>query len=434
MRSTTDGFSPRILVLMKVAGVKLKSPAHIWQFKPRFRHNAFGWRSQPAITRVREACAEIANAARHDLALAAEGAVIFIERVSPALEHVDSSSGAIGSAVNRAIDELTDVIMRASVDTATRAKWLERLWDAYASDGMSYTQTLADYWGAMCASRDFASVWADRLIAYMRNVPRDAGGYGYSSATSPCLSALLHAERYDELFALLEELLVWWEYRRWGFQALARQGRIDEAVRYAEASRSKQDYYAPIARACEELLLSAGRSEEAYTHYAIAALDYEPTYVARYRALAKKYADKTPRELLDALVTATPGDEGKWFAAAKSIKLYDEAITLANLSPCDPKTLARAARDFADKEPAFAMEAGIAALRWIGAGHGYEITELEVGMAYKNGHVAADQLGLTQAFGQRVQAIATVAAQPWLRKALEHCQMYKASPGRDDRT
>ena len=29
--------------------------------------------------------------------LAAEGAVLFLEKVSPALEHVDSSSGAIGS-------------------------------------------------------------------------------------------------------------------------------------------------------------------------------------------------------------------------------------------------------------------------------------------------------------------------------------------------
>jgi len=128
---------------MKASDVKPKSPAHVWQFKPRFRHNAFGWRSQPAITRVREACAEITNIARHDLALAAEGAVLFIERVSPALERVDSSSGSIGAAVNHAIDELTDIITRAPVDAKTRTKWLERLWDAYASDGMSHAYRVA---------------------------------------------------------------------------------------------------------------------------------------------------------------------------------------------------------------------------------------------------------------------------------------------------
>ena len=42
---------------------------------------------------------------------------------------------------------------------------------------------------------------------------------------------------------------------------------------------------------------------------------------------------------------ATPGEEGKWFAAAKDAGLYDEAIALARRTPTDPRTLARAARD-----------------------------------------------------------------------------------------
>jgi hypothetical protein len=47
--------------------------------------------------------------------------VLFLERVSPALEHVDGSSGAIGTAVNRAIEDLVAVIARAPVDArATR--------------------------------------------------------------------------------------------------------------------------------------------------------------------------------------------------------------------------------------------------------------------------------------------------------------------------
>ncbi len=70
---------------------------HRWQFAQRFRRNAFGWRSQPAIQRVREAVAEIKKVRRRNAMLAAEGAVLFLEKVSAALEHVDSSSGAIGS-------------------------------------------------------------------------------------------------------------------------------------------------------------------------------------------------------------------------------------------------------------------------------------------------------------------------------------------------
>jgi hypothetical protein len=48
--------------------------------------------------------------------LAAEGAVLFLEKVSPALEHVHSSSGAIGNAINRAIEELVPVIATARAD------------------------------------------------------------------------------------------------------------------------------------------------------------------------------------------------------------------------------------------------------------------------------------------------------------------------------
>jgi voltage-gated potassium channel Kch len=65
---------------------------------------------------------------------------------------------------------------------------------------------------------------------------------------------------------------------------------------------------------------------------------------------------KKPAEILKDFVSGTPGDEGKWFAAAKSVGLYAEAIDLANRSPCDPKTLVRAARDMVETVPRFAVE------------------------------------------------------------------------------
>ena len=110
------------------------STTHKWIFASRFRRNAFGWRSQPALTRVKEAVAEIKKIARKDPALAAEGAVLFLERVSPALAHVDSSSGAIGSAVNYAIETLSSIIAGAPVDNPVRDRWLERLWKAIEDD------------------------------------------------------------------------------------------------------------------------------------------------------------------------------------------------------------------------------------------------------------------------------------------------------------
>ena len=49
-------------------------------------------------------------------------AVLFIEKLSPAIEQVDGSSGAIGTAVNNAIAALTEIIATAQADEGTRAK------------------------------------------------------------------------------------------------------------------------------------------------------------------------------------------------------------------------------------------------------------------------------------------------------------------------
>jgi hypothetical protein len=71
-----------------------KPGSHTWEFKARFRRSSFGWRSQPALQRVREAVSEIKKVARRDPVLAA---------------------GAIGTAVNHAIGELVPIIARFGV-------------------------------------------------------------------------------------------------------------------------------------------------------------------------------------------------------------------------------------------------------------------------------------------------------------------------------
>src|ERR1044071_2897037 len=97
-----------------------RSTDNKWIFRTRFRRHAFGWRSQHAIKRIKEAVSEIKKAAYKDPLLGAEGAVLFFEKVSPAIEQVDSSSGAIGTAVNNAIDELVPIIAGAPADAALR--------------------------------------------------------------------------------------------------------------------------------------------------------------------------------------------------------------------------------------------------------------------------------------------------------------------------
>ena len=129
------------------------------------------------------------------------------------------------------------------------------------------------------------------------------------------------------------------------------------------------------------------------------------TYLATFRAVAKKYPAKSPRAVLELLVAATPGDEGKWFAAAKDAGLFEESIALARSTPCDPRTLARAARDHVTKQAAFAIEAGVIALDWIAQGYGYEITSADVWAAYVPARDAAERLGRGAALRRRVGEI-----------------------------
>jgi hypothetical protein len=383
-----------------------RAKAAQWEFTRRFRRGAFGWKSQPAIERVRQAVSEIKMAARRDPVLGAEGAVLFLERVSPALEHVDSSSGAIGTAVNHAIEEFVAVIARAPVDARTREGWLERLWEAHANDAIPYIERLGDFWGELCVSDETASAWADRLVRIVEMAfSPDPNRRGYFHGTTACLSALLRAGRHDEILALLEkDRLCFWPYREWGVRALAALGRPDEAIAYAEASRGNYTSPIAIAAACEAVLLGASRVEEAYRRYALEATR-GTSYLATYRTLARKYPHKRPAELLEDLVATTPGDEGKWFATAKELGLFDEAIQLANRTPCDPKTLTRAARDFAEKRPEFAIEAGLAALRWLVDGYGYEIIGADVWAAYAHTAKAAEKAGRTEEVRGRIRAL-----------------------------
>src|SRR5205809_849015 len=74
------------------------------------------------------------DGAHKDPITAAEGSVLFLEKVSAALAHVDSSSGALGSAVNYAIVTLVPIITKAIVPDDIRQCWLKRLWIAIEED------------------------------------------------------------------------------------------------------------------------------------------------------------------------------------------------------------------------------------------------------------------------------------------------------------
>ena len=335
--------------------------------------------------------------ARKEPLLAAEGAVTLLEKLSPALAQVDSSSGALGSAVNKAIDTLVPLIVKADVEPKLRQRWLNRLWQALQDDEIPYLDLLGDYWGELCVTPELASHWANEFMPVVESIWSPAApGHGYFKGTSACLASLYAAGRFDELLALIDRApFKWWHNRRWGVKALAAMGKKAEAIRYAEDSRGLNDPGWQIAEACEAVLLSSGLAEEAYRRYAIAA-NQGTTNLATFRAITKKYPHVPPEQVLQDLIAGTPGAEGKWFAAAKEAGMFELAAELAHTSPTDPRTLTRAARDFATEQPQFALNAALSALRWIARGHGYEITGADILDAAHALQQACTQAGLDE--------------------------------------
>ncbi|MDH3662158.1 MAG: hypothetical protein OEU92_19370 [Alphaproteobacteria bacterium] len=309
--------------------------------------------------------------------------MILLERLSQAIAEVDSSSGAIGNAVYRAIEALVPIIVAAPASDKLRDQWLERLWGAIEQDEIPYIETLSDYWGDLCVTSARASTWADRFVDMVRLIwSPDMPPGGYFKGTPACLSALFAAGRHDELLDLLElapHRL--WHNRQWGVKALAAQGERAPAIQYAEETRGLNQSNIQISLACEDILLCNGLWRQAYDRYAIEA-NRKGTYLATFRAIERKYPEMDPDVIIRDLANSTLGNEGRWFAAAKSAGLYAEAISLANQSPCDPRTLTRAAKDMASKNADFARSAGLAALRWLSLGHGYEVTATEVKQAF----------------------------------------------------
>jgi hypothetical protein len=113
--------SHAILGFRKGGAVARKS-THKWAFKPGMRAGAFGWRgSAKAIDRLKSASAEIRSVRRSDPVMAAEGVVALAERIWPAFEHIDTSSGALGTAVHRTQETLLPVLIEASAGAVRRA-------------------------------------------------------------------------------------------------------------------------------------------------------------------------------------------------------------------------------------------------------------------------------------------------------------------------
>ena len=389
-----------------------KAAAHKWAFKPGMRAGAYSWRSSSkAIERLKSASSEIRAVARVDPVTAAEGVIALAQRIWPAFEHIDTSSGALGNAVRRTLEELLPVLIDAPADEKTRAKWLEQLREAIEDDGVDYLAPIADRFGQIAAYPALMSLHADRDLEMIEAAWSDHIHFIHVPTGTLTLSCLLEAGRYDELLELLErkKTRLWFD-EKFGAEALLRQGREDDALARAEAlllDQRRQWGHVEIAAFCERILVSQGREEEAYRRFGLPSVSGN-TYLAMWRDLVKRYPDLDARRILEDLID-THGTKGKWFAAAKTARFLDIALDCAAHHDAAPATLIRAARDLKLKEPGFAMAVALQAIRHLLEGRGYEPSPIDIDDAVEHLMVAAARLDEVDQARQALQRIAGTA-------------------------
>ncbi|WP_323037740.1 hypothetical protein [Pararhodobacter sp.] len=393
---------------------------HKWAFKPGMRAGAYSWKSSTkAVERLKSVSAEIRAVARTDPTTAAEGVIALAQRIWPAFEHIDTSSGALGNAVSRTLEELLPILIEAPADEKTRAKWLEQLRDAIEDDGVDYLAPIADRFGQIAAYPALMNLHADCDLDMIREAWSDHARFSHVTTGTLTLSCLLEARRYDELLALLsvQRTRIWF-HEKFGAEALLRQGREDEAFAYAEAllkDDRRQWGHFEIAQFCERILVRKGREKEAYRRFGLPTASGN-TYLAMWRDLVKRYPDIDARGILEDLIE-TQGSRGKWFAAAKTAKYLDIALECAAHPDAAPATLIRAARDFAIKEPAFAAQVGLFAIGHLLAGHGYEPSPLDIDEAVTHVMAAAKRIGQGDRVLREVQRLSANAATDVLMSA-----------------
>lgn len=338
-------------------------PKYKWDFASKFRKGAYPWNgTAKAQAALKQALSELKSAARDNAGLAAEGATVLLQKLVPSIEKIDSSSGALGSSVYDTVVELAEMVGRGHAWAEHEAR-VERCFDALQDDGYGYLDILGDRFAAVCGTSAECSKWADRLLSITREVLGGSGGF--FQGTSATLACLCASGRYAEL----EELLglrsrPFWLYDRWWAKALLAQDRVQEALDYASM-------YPEAASFREKLLLEQGRVEEAYKTYGLRL--NESTYLNCFRDVCKRYPQIEKGRVLRDLIASTPGDEGKWFAAARSAGELELAQELAWHGPCAPSTLMTAVKDLRAKRPDIAYNLACAALRGIDLGWSYEL-------------------------------------------------------------
>lgn len=168
---------------------------HKWAFKPGMRAGACSWKSSAkAIERLKLASTELRAVARTDPTAAAEGVIALAQRIWPAFEHIDTSSGALGNAVCRTLEDLLLILIKAPPDEKTRAKWLVQLREVIEDDGVDYLAPIADRFGQIAAYPALMNLHADCDLDMIRIAWADHALFSHVTTGTLTLSCLRYSQ------------------------------------------------------------------------------------------------------------------------------------------------------------------------------------------------------------------------------------------------
>jgi hypothetical protein len=322
------------------------------------------------------------------------------ELLPAAIEGIEDPVGTVAAAVGRSIDALAPVVAAAPTSATERDAWLERLWAALRADEAGHLRRLAEHWGALC-------VTPTRARCGRRGCCRRRARGWRAAASVACLASQVaagDARGGAGAAGVAHDRGLARETVR-GAGAGGERGGWTAALSYAQASNPLGHRHAQdIARVCEAVLLAAGQREAAYREYAVAA-HWRQNCRQTFDALLRAYPEVGPSQLLEDLIAASPGQEGRWFATACALRFHGLAAEIAGRSPCDPRTLIRAGLQQLEGDPGFAGEVGLAALRWLCGGHGVEISGDDVYAAHDLARAAALRTGTQGALRAAVAAL-----------------------------
>ncbi len=100
---------------------------HVWAFEQHFGTGALSQRKELATEHIEHAVIEIKRTAETDELLAAEGAVLFLERLSPRIDQIEGTAWKVNTSVFRAVEALSPMIAAAPAEEDVKNLWLERL-------------------------------------------------------------------------------------------------------------------------------------------------------------------------------------------------------------------------------------------------------------------------------------------------------------------